>query len=168
MALNPYAGHLGGRNALEVVAATPGSLAKLTELLGDEGLRRNRGAGTWSASEILCHLADTELAFAFRLRQALAEDNHVIQPFDQDAWARHYRRLDAKLALAMFAAVRRWNLALLEAVPAEAFTRKVTHPERGEMEYHVLVETMGGHDLNHIAQLESIAASRPLEATQRQ
>ena len=27
------------------------------------------------------------MAFGFRLRQALAEPSHVIQPFDQDAWA---------------------------------------------------------------------------------
>jgi hypothetical protein len=36
--------------------------------------------------------------------------------------------------------------------------RLVTHPERGEMTFKTLVETMAGHDLNHLGQLERIAA----------
>ncbi len=43
--------------------------------------------GKWSAAEIVSHLADCEIVFAFRLRQTLAEDNPTIQPFDQDKWA---------------------------------------------------------------------------------
>ena len=50
--------------------------------------------GKWSPHEILCHLADCELVFSFRIRQALAEDHHVIQPFDQEIWARNYAGYD--------------------------------------------------------------------------
>jgi hypothetical protein len=32
------------------------------------------------------------------------------------------------------------------------------HPERGEMTFRVVVETMAGHDLNHLAQLDRILA----------
>ena len=42
------------------------------------------------------------------------------------------------------------------ALPAAA-DRKVTHPERGTMTFQTIVETMAGHDLNHIAQLWRIA-----------
>jgi hypothetical protein len=31
--------------------------------------------------------------------------------------------------------------------------RPVTHPERGTMAVQTLVETMAGHDLNHLRQL---------------
>ena len=113
--------------------------------------------GKWSPREIACHLADCELAFSFRLRQSLAEDGHVMQPFDQDRWAANYAAYDAGAALAVFSAVRAWNMALLRALPAEAFARKVSHPERGEMTFQTIVETMGGHDLNHLKQLERIA-----------
>ena len=108
--------------------------------------------------EILCHLADCETVFAFRLRQALAEPNHVIQPFDQDNWSKPYSKMTAQAALDTFAAVRRWNLALLDTLPPEDFARKLSHPERGEMTFQTVVETMGGHDLNHLAQIETIAA----------
>jgi Mycothiol maleylpyruvate isomerase N-terminal domain. len=159
MATNPYATQLGHRNAREVIAQTPGKLSTLAGRLGPEGLKRSLAPGKWTARDILCHLADTELAFAFRLRQSLAEPHHVIQPFDQDSWSKPYPSLDAQAAIATFSAVRAWNLALLETVPAEAYARTLNHPERGDMTFQVLVETIAGHDLNHLGQLETIAAT---------
>jgi hypothetical protein len=110
-------------------------------------------------SSILCHLADAELAFAFRLRQTLAEPHHVIQPFDQDAWSSPYASLDARAALETFSVVRRWNVAFVNTVPKEAYSSPVTHPERGQMTFQVLLETMAGHDIHHLRQIESIAAA---------
>jgi len=100
------------------------------------------------------------VVFAFRLRQTLAEPHHVIQPFDQDLWARNYAAYDAPSALAVFSAVRDFNIRLIFSLPPEAFATPVTHPERGTMTFQNIVETMGGHDLNHIAQIEKIAAVR--------
>lgn len=156
--LNPYASFLGSRDPRDVIADTPPRLRQLLDALGPEGAGRSPAPGKWSAREILCHLADCEVVFAFRLRQTLAESNPVIQPFDQDRWAANYAGCDALSALEVFAALRHWNLALIRSLPAEAFARKVTHPERGEMTFQVLVETMGGHDLNHLGQVERIAA----------
>jgi len=154
---NPYAKFLGDRDARETIAATPGRLAALAGLLGPKGLDRATAPGKWTAREILCHLADCEVAFAFRLRQALAEPHYVIQPFDQEAWAKTYAAYSPQMALGAFASLRAWNLALLAVVPAEAWSRPVTHPERGDMTFQTIVETMGGHDMNHISQLETIA-----------
>lgn len=156
--MNPYASRLGDRDPLAVVQATAGRLEYLSETLGAERLGQAPAPGKWSPREILCHLADCELVFAFRLRQALAEDHHVIQPFDQDRWARTYGVYEARAALALFSAVRQWNLTFIGAVPPEALSKPLTHPERGTMTFRVLIETMAGHDLNHLRQLEAIAA----------
>jgi hypothetical protein len=37
--------------------------------------------------------------------------------------------------------------------------REMTHPERGTMNFQNIIETMAGHDLNHLAQLESVLRS---------
>ena len=163
--MNPYARFVENRDPRELIAETPGTLASIVARLGVEGLRRRSAPDKWNAAAILCHLADTEVAFAFRLKQALAEPHHVIQPFDQDAWARPYGSLDGRLALATFTALRQWNLALLATVPPAGFAKKLTHPERGELTIQTQVETMAGHDLNHLAQLEALAA--PATATAR-
>ena len=156
--LNPYASKLGNRDALEVIAATPNRLRGFAEVLGPAQVERCPAAGKWSAKQILSHLADCEVVFAYRIRQALAEEHHVIQPFDQDLWASAYAAYDAGAAVTAFSAVRQWNLALIRSVTPGANDKLLTHPERGTMAFRVLIETMGGHDLNHLAQLESIAA----------
>ncbi|MGH9728095.1 MAG: DinB family protein [Candidatus Acidiferrales bacterium] len=149
---------MAGKDPLEVIAATPGQLATFVRTLGPERIEQSLAPGKWSVREIICHLADCEIVFAYRLRQALAEDHHVIQPFDQDKWAKAYSAYDAPSALAVFSSLRRWNVAFIGALKPEALTKILTHPERGEMPFKELVETMAGHDINHLRQIEAIAA----------
>jgi len=159
--MNPYASFLADNNPSEVIAATPGKLTVILQNLSEEQINRAPAPGKWSIREILCHLADGEGVFAFRIRQTLAQPNHVIQPFDQDDWARAYAAYTAQEALAVFTAVRNWNKTLLQSLPSEAFNRVVTHPERGTMTLQTVVETMGGHDLNHLKQIEAIVTRAP-------
>jgi hypothetical protein len=156
--MNPYASFLGDKNPTEVIATTAGQLKTLVGSLSEEQVNRTPAPGKWSIREILCHLADCEMVFAFRIRQTLAEPHHVVQPFDQDVWAKPYAAYTAKAALDTFAVVRDWNLALLRSLAPDAFQKPMTHPERGTMTLETVIETMGGHDLNHVRQIEAIAA----------
>jgi hypothetical protein len=155
---NPYSSYLGGQDPLEVIAGTPRKIDALLETMGAERAGQPPAPGKWCAREIVCHLADCEIAFAFRIRQTLAEDRHVIQPFDQEKWAKPYRAYTSADALAAFTALRHWNVALLRSLGPEDFVKVVSHPERGEMTLGTIVETMGGHDINHLRQMEKIAA----------
>ena len=154
--MNPYAPCLGERDPVLTIAATSQKLNGLVLKLGSS-VDRAPAAGKWSAREILCHLADTEIVFAFRLRQTIAEPNHIIQPYDQDAWSRVYSQFDVQSALRVFETVRAWNLTLIQSLSAEDLARPVSHPERGTMTLRTIVETMGGHDLNHLGQVERIS-----------
>lgn len=155
--MNPYASFLGGQNPTEVIAATAGKLQSVVGRLSAEQVNRSPAPGKWSIREIICHLADCETVFAFRIRQTLTEPHHVIQPFDQDYWAKPYAAYTAQQALATFTAVRDWNLALVRSLSPEDLQRPVTHPERGTMTLGAIIETMGGHDINHLKQVEGIA-----------
>jgi len=152
---NPYASFLGTRDEKTVIAQTPAKLKTLSTQITN--LDCPPAPGKWSPKEILCHLADCELVFAVRLRHTMTEPHHVIQPFDQDHWARPYPSFTADQALAVFTAVRQWNITLIQNATPELLDKPVTHPERGEMTFQTIVETMGGHDTNHLQQLEKIA-----------
>jgi hypothetical protein len=156
--MNPYASFLGKQDPVQVIAASAAQLNSLLATIGPQRADHPPAPGKWSARQIMCHLADCETVFAFRLRQTLAEDHHVIQPFDQDKWAPSYKAYDLASAEAVFTAVRNWNLALIRSLEPSALSKTVTHPERGQMTFQVVVETMAGHDLNHIRQIEAIAA----------
>jgi hypothetical protein len=155
--LNPYEGFLDGRALATILAATPAEIGRLIEAAGPEKVMTSPAPGKWSAAEIVCHLADCELVFGFRLRQTLAEDAPAIQPFNQEKWAATYRGVPASQALDVFSALRGWNLRLIGGALPAAAARPVIHPERGTMTFLTLVETMAGHDLNHLGQLRRLA-----------
>ena len=113
--------------------------------------------GQTSSGMILAHLADVELAFAFRFRLILGDDQPVLQPFDQDQWARRYFKSDAALAVGAYRSVRSWNLALLTTLDLDDWLRQGYHPEHGLMSIDEMVRRLADHDLNHLAQLQRIA-----------
>ncbi len=155
---NPYASCLDGRPTQDILADSPAALSALLASIGPERAAQPVAPGKWTPTQILAHLADCEIAHGYRLRQTLAEENHPMQPFNQDLWAIGYSTRSAAQALAVFTALRQWNLLLIaDAMPAAA-DRPTSHPERGPLTFRILTETMAGHDLNHIAQLQRIIA----------
>jgi hypothetical protein len=155
--MNPYSSQLGTQDPIQVLSATPARLQELAKSLGDSRIEQPIAPGKWSPRQIFIHLADCELAFGFRYRQTLAEDNHTVQPFDQDKWAGAYAAYDARQALETFAALRRWNLALIAKLTPEQMSKGVMHPERGQETFLGLIEISAGHDVNHLRQLEKVA-----------
>lgn len=157
MSLNPYGTALGQREPVAVIASTPEKLEALLNKLSDEQIEKRPAPGKWSVREIMAHLADCEVAFGFRLRQAAA-GVELIQPFDQDDWARNYDAYDFENAIATYRAMRAWNLAFIRSLTEEQKQQTVTHPERGAMPVWTIVETMAGHDLHHLAGMEKLAS----------
>jgi uncharacterized damage-inducible protein DinB len=155
--LNPYAKFLGSSDPLRVIESTPATLARLIRDTDAARLTRSPAPGKWSIRDILSHLADCEITFAFRLRQTVAEPHYRIQPFDQEVWAKHYGALTVRDALDTFTTLRNWDVQFVKAVGPSALNKVVTHPERGEMTFQTIVETMAGHDINHIGQVQKLA-----------
>ena len=157
MEQNPYAKFVGGRDPIEVIRGTPGAVRELLHRMPAEQVAMCAPGKKWNAREIVCHLADCELVFSFRMKQTLAVDSPVLQPFDQEKWARRYGNCDLEAALRSFEAMRQWNVLLVEATTEEQRRRPVTHPERGTITFWTIVETIAGHDTNHLGQLQRLA-----------
>jgi uncharacterized damage-inducible protein DinB len=154
--LNPYLKYLDGTDPIDSMREAPIAIAQLVAGASDDDLGRSPAPGKWSVREILCHLADCELSFGVRLRQGIAEAHHTIQIFDPDVWAKQYEGIAARDALDAFTATRNWNLLFLEHVLPSALDRPITHPKRGTMTYRHVLETIAGHDRNHLLQIERI------------
>jgi len=152
MSVNPYEYAAKGQAPLAVIAETPAKLEALLATLTPEQLEARPAPGKWNAREVLTHLADCEIAFSFRLRQARAGAPEI-QPFDQDAWARPYAAYTPAQAVETFAALRAWNLAFLSTLTEDEKRLPAHHPERGDMTLWTIVETMAGHDHHHLAKM---------------
>jgi uncharacterized damage-inducible protein DinB len=139
-----------------ILSTSPSALNQAIKSLGPERASEPIASGKWSPAQIAFHLADCEVAFGFRLRQTLAEDNHTVQPFDQDKWAQNYSGMTVAQALVTFAALRNWNLQLIRSALPGNTDKRATHPERGTLTFGDIVATMAGHDLNHLSQIQKL------------
>ncbi len=146
---------------LKAQAATPGRLARLTRGLTRAQLLHRPAPGKWSIHEIVCHLADTEVANAWRYRKVLAEDEVGLTAWDQDRWAagHQYRRQDLRLALEQFRVLRARNLALLRVVGRKTWARTAHHPTFGTLSAGQMLVHLAHHDANHLGQIERIRKS---------
>src|SRR5271155_3031583 len=162
MELNPYAKYLNGQDPVPVLSTTAARIHTLTAGLSGAQINARPAPRKWSVREVAAHLADSEIVFSFRLRQTLAppldQPHTIIQPFDQEAWSKRYAAYQLEPALALFQAARNWNLLYLNTVSLDDRRRPTTHPERGTMSFWTIVETMAGHDINHLQQIERLAA----------
>ncbi len=109
----------------------------------------------WSPHEIAAHLADIEVVLGWRIREVLAEDEPMLQPFDQDTWAAKLNYGDRELAtsLATYSANRQANLELLRFAGEAGLERKYRHPEFGNRPLRALIEHIADHDIAHLRQV---------------
>ena len=109
---------VGARDPLDVQAELAGWIEQRTASLDDATLRRPEAPGKWSVIEVVQHLADTELAYGYRVRMILTHDAWPVEVFDREAWSRELRYQDAPLAgaLEQLRALRSANLRLYRSL----------------------------------------------------
>lgn len=114
--------------------------------------------GKWTIRQISCHIADSEAVAAVRYRMIAAQPGSSLSAFDQELWAEHlvYSKQPWEVALGAFAATRRYNCAMLRALPVETWSRTAVHVERGEHTLYKMVEHNAQHLENHAGQVTNI------------
>ena len=149
---------LGDQDPLQVLRATPVRLEELIDLTPRDVLDRPEAPGKWSMTQVLSHLADSDLVWGWRLRLILAQDRPTLTGYDQDAWADRLGYADAepRESVAMFSVLRKSNLRLVSRATPDDLQRVGVHVERGEESLAHHLKLYAGHDLLHLNQLERI------------
>jgi hypothetical protein len=150
--------NLEGQEPLKVQAATAKKIEKLLKRVPPAKLRKRPAPDKWSITEIVTHLADTEMVGGYRMRMILATPGTPIAAFDQDVWVTsgHYDKRNARKSLEHFRALREANLALLKTLTPEQWKHHGIHAERGQESIEHMVRMFAGHDINHTKQIERI------------
>lgn len=151
---------LGDREPLAVLSRLGDEIERRLQGLSREQLGRPEAPGKWSIAGVVQHLADSEVAWAWRLRLVISQERPTLTGFDQDAWAErmHYGEARADEALELLRVLRASNLRLLAALPAEDLERVAVHAERGEETIAHMMRLNAGHDLAHLRQIDRIRA----------
>lgn len=151
---------VGDRDPLEILAGQDAALRAELGAISVRDLRTPESEGRWSAAHIVPHLVDTELAWAFRIRQIVVENEPLVQGFDQGRWADAfgYADEDVEESLRLLALLRQRNLRFFRALSGAEWERRGVHADRGPESLRDIARLMAGHDLRHLQQLRRIAA----------
>jgi uncharacterized damage-inducible protein DinB len=152
---------LGDRDPVAVLDEMVGWLTAHLDDLPESALGIAEGDGKWSITDVLAHLADTELAFGWRIRLILTADRPPLTSFDELRWVERfdYAHADPVEAFHAFAMLRSWNLRVYRSITAQDLTRVGVHSERGEESLGRVLRMVAGHDLRHRRQIARIIAT---------
>jgi uncharacterized damage-inducible protein DinB len=136
-------------------ARGPSVLAYAIEGLADEPARARPGPGVWSIAELAAHLADSDMVASDRMKRVIAEDDPILQPYDETAWINRLGAHDAPIAdsVAIFTANRRWTERILRNCSESDFARSGRHAEQGRITLAELLVVYVNHLDHHLRYL---------------
>ncbi len=148
---------------LAVLEQTPIIIEKLVHAATDEQLRWKPAMDRWSISEVLAHLADTEVvAFRDRIQAMVQQESPRLEFYDQNATyaAGKYSGGKPLEYLKQFCHERDRSLSLLRYLSAEALSRTGVHSELGSITVGHVMNEWAFHDLGHIRQIAELFRAR--------
>lgn len=149
----------GPDDLVEMLRTTPVVVRALVRGADDAKARDGPGEGEWSVVGVAAHLADADEKAIDRTRRMTAEDEPVIEGYDQVALAerRGYRQMDLAEVLDRFERRRAERVALPAPLDDAGWQRPDRHTEEGVLTIYRLTLHMCRHDAIHLAQIARIA-----------
>ena len=144
---------------LAAAEESPKQVAAAVLGLPEKALRYKPSPGKWSILEILGHLADMEILYAYRIRQMLADKDPVIAPIDQNDWAKNLGYLESspRELVALYGLNRHANVQLLRRLKLDDLQKSARHPELVQrVTVADYVQMLSKHGPNHLEQIERL------------
>lgn len=145
-------------NDVMVIQQFPTELAKVISGITEDQWEKSYREGGWNLRQIVHHLADAHLNAYVRTKHILTQDQDMIQPYNENAWA---ETPDANFHheasyLILLGLHQKWSLLLLESLkdPATHLAKTLLHPETGRMvSLSDLIRLYAWHGEHHLAQI---------------
>jgi len=111
----------------------------------------------WSVTQIVHHLADAQLNWFARFKQALTMLRPTIIPFDETVWSQLADSLaaDFRPSLQIISGINSRWYELCQYLPDEDYSRVMYHPERQEeISLDLALSMSTWHCYHHLAQIQ--------------
>jgi hypothetical protein len=116
--------------------------------------------GGWTPHQVVHHVADSHMNALIRFKLALTEDQPVIKPYDEEAWARlaDVEALPVNISLTLLHALHsRWFELVKGLDETTLMNRSVIHPQHGkQMSCWHLLGMYSWHGRHHVAHITSL------------
>jgi hypothetical protein len=130
------------------------AVVQALDALREDELDRS-ASDEWTPRMIVHHLADSEMTSAIRLRRLIAEDDPVIDGYDEVEFA---KRLTSDRPIEPSLEAMRWaresTAQILERLSEEQWQRAGTHSESGPYSVEDWLTIYANHGHDHAKQIE--------------
>jgi uncharacterized damage-inducible protein DinB len=137
----------------------PGGLEYAIQNLDAAQLQTPYRDGGWTVHQMIHHMADSHINAYTRFKLGLTEDNPVIKPYDEAAWAKlpDTEKLPVNISLTLLHALHaRWDQLMMD-LTEEQWRRTVYHPERKiEITLWSLLKSYSWHSRHHTAHITKL------------
>jgi hypothetical protein len=151
---------------ISLLARTPATLNVLLRDLPEAS--RNEGENTWSALDVVGHLAYGERTDWMQRARIVLQfgETRAFESFDRTGFIRESQGKSLEQLLDEFARLRSENLDALRALNLQPqdLDRRGRHPALGVVKLSELLATWAAHDLTHLHQISRILAHQYREA----
>lgn len=112
----------------------------------------------WSPRQVIHHVADSHMNAYIRFKLGLTEDNPVIKPYDEGAWAlMSDYHLAVNISLTLLHALHNRWYDMLKHIKDEEWERTVFHPEhQKQMTLWYLLGMYAWHGDHHVAHINGL------------
>ncbi|MBO9619980.1 MAG: putative metal-dependent hydrolase [Niabella sp.] len=151
------------QECLGAIRYLPNILEAAIASLDEAQLQTPYREGGWTVHQLVHHIADSHLNAYTRFKLGLTEENPVIRPYDEVAWAElnDVRNLPVNISVTLLYALHaRWYEALKD-LSDEQWGRTLVHPATGvarPLSYYL--QLYAWHGKHHVAQINYLREKR--------
>lgn len=147
--------------AIDNIEAAPAELRNAVDGLSAEQLDTPYRPGGWTVRQVVHHLPDSHLNSYRRLKLALTEDVPLIRTYDEAAWADlPDAAAPVNLSLTLLETLHvRW-VFLWRRLEDAQWSRRLRHPDMGDMGIEELLAFYAWHGLHHVAHITELRARK--------
>jgi uncharacterized damage-inducible protein DinB len=140
---------------IENIAATPARMREALAGLTDEQLDTPYRDGGWTVRQLAHHVPDSHANAYTRFKLGLTENDPVIKPYDEAAWAllEDTRVTPIAVSLTLLEALHERWVNVLRSITDDQWSRTVQHPENGRMRLDFMLGLYDWHGRHHVAHI---------------
>jgi len=140
------------------VAAAPGDLRSLVSGLTEQQLDTPYREGGWTVRQVVHHLPDSHMNSYVRFKLALTEEEPVIKPYDEAAWALlgDTAETPVETSLVLLEALHARWVVLMRGLTKQQWARAMRHPEHGLLRLDQVLALYAWHGDHHIGHIRNV------------
>lgn len=150
---------------IDDIATLPSKLRHAVTGLNEQQLDTPYRSGGWTLRQVVHHVADSHINCISRVKFALTEDNPVIKPYAEAAWAQlpDYG-LPVEASLKILEGIHTHLVTMFENFTEQEWSRTYIHPESGAtVPLKKVLALYAWHSNHHLAHItETVKRLNPL------